>query len=266
MTELVRAMGWPAGWRGDAQVLALIGSATLVLLMGGVAASSLLGISPILVQAGTWLLWLLWLGAVFPRNATQDASRPCELPYRRAFTREILIGVGVAFTQILRPAITGVIAGGQGLGHSPQMAAGAVLVAAGLGSTALGVSALGVARTLFVFEYVDGQRAVLSSGIYRFLRHPLFLGGTLMSLGLAVWTTDQTAITLGLINTLMVPFYIRLEDRRCCTVLGPAYADYRAAVGGMVPRRRVSISTSALRRQLSGSAGPTTERNRVSRL
>jgi protein-S-isoprenylcysteine O-methyltransferase Ste14 len=265
VTELVRALGWQAGWRGDAHLLTLLGAATLAVLVASAGISSILGVSPVAVQAGTWLLWLLWLGAVFPRNATRDSSKPCELPYRRAFTREILVGVGVAFSQILHPALAGVTAGDPAAGSSPYLLAGGALVVAGFGTIALGVSALGVARTLFVFEYVRGQRAVLSSGIYRFLRHPLFLGGTTMSLGLAVCTADRTAITLGLLNACVVPFYVWLEDRRCCTILGSAYADYRASVGGMVPWRRASISASAPRRHRSGSAGPITERNRVSR-
>jgi protein-S-isoprenylcysteine O-methyltransferase Ste14 len=259
----VRALGWQAGWRGDAHLLTLLGGAALAVLLAGFFASNVLGVSPVLVQAGTWGVWLLWLGAVFPRNATRDATKPCELPYRRAFTREILLGVGVAFSQILQPALVGALAG-EPVGNPLNLLLGGALVVAGLGTITLGVSTLGVARTLFVFEYVAGQGTVLSSGIYRFLRHPLFLGGTTTSLGLAVCTANRTAITLALVNACVVPLYVWLEDRRCCTVLGAAYADYRAAVGGMVPWRRASISTSALRRHPAGSAGPTTERNRVS--
>jgi protein-S-isoprenylcysteine O-methyltransferase Ste14 len=259
-------MGWRTGWLGDAHLLALVAGVTLTVLLAGAGVSGVLGLSALMVQAGTWLLWLLWLGAVFPRNATRDASRPCRLPYRRAFTREILIGVGVAFSQILRPALVGVTAADPAISAPPNLLAGAALAAAGLGAIALGVSTLGVARTLFVFEYVRDQRAVLSSGIYGFLRHPLFLGGTTMSLGLAVCTADRTAIMLGLVNACVVPFYVWLEDRRCCTILGSAYADYRTSVGGRMPWRRVSISASARRRHPAGSVGPITERNRVSRL
>lgn len=266
MTELVRALGWRPGRRGAAHLLALLGSSTLAVLLAGAGASSVLNVSLVMVQAGTWLAWLLWLGAVFPRNATRDASRPCPLPYRRAFTREILIGVGVAFSQILRPALVGATAGAPDVSSLPYLFAGGALIAAGFGAVAFGVSVLGVARTLFVFEYVRDRRAVLSSGIYRFIRHPLFLGGTTMSLGLAVCTADRTAVMLGLVNACVVPFYVWLEDRRCCTILGSAYADYRASVGGAMLWRRVSISTSARRRQPAGSAGPITERNRVSRL
>lgn len=264
MTDLVRALGWPAGWRGDAHVFALLAGTTLALLLAAAGATSVLGVSPVAVQVIAWSGWLLWLGAVFPRNATRDASNPCALPYRRAFTREILLGVGVAFSQILRPALIGIADDPAAVG-APYLLAGGALVVAGFATIALGVSALGVARTLFVFEYVRGQRAVLSAGIYGFLRHPLFLGGTTMSLGLAVCTVDRTAIALGLINACVVPLYVWLEDRRCCTILGSDYADYRASVGGMAPWRRASISASASRRHRSGSVGPITERSRVSR-
>ncbi|HET7445094.1 MAG TPA: methyltransferase [Solirubrobacterales bacterium] len=265
MTDLVKALGWETGWRGSAHVLALLAGATLGLLLAGFVASALVGASPVLVQAAIWAGWLLWLGAVFPRNATWDASHPCAFPYRRAFTREILLGVGVAFSQILRPALIGVAEAGAATTSLAYLLAGGALVLGGFATIALGVSALGVARTLFVFEYVRGQRSILNAGIYRFLRHPLFLGGTTTSLGLAVCTADRTAIALGLLNACVVPFYVWLEDRRCCTILGPDYGAYRASVGGMVPRRRAAISASASRRQPSGRAGPITERSRVSR-
>lgn len=266
MTELVTALGWRAGRRAEAHLLALLAAATGAALLIGAGVPALLGVGPIVFQIGVWLVWLVWLGVVFPRNATQDAERPCELPYRRAFTREILLGVAVAFSQILHPALAGLLAGVPDTSSSAaNLIAGSLLVAIGFGSIVLGVAALGVARTLFVFEYVQGGRGVLRSGIYRFLRHPLFLGGTAMSLGLAICTANPTAIRLGVVNACVVPIYVWLEDRRCCTILGSAYVDYRAVVGGMVPWRRSSIIRSAPRRHATGSAGPITERKRVSR-
>lgn len=266
MTELVQALGWRAGWRGDAKLLTLIGAATLAALLLNFAIASAVGGSVVAAQIVTWLIWLAWLGAVFPRNATHDAAEPCELPYRRAFTREILVGIAVAFGQILRPALAGVAANDADLGGpTAYLVLGGALILVGLGTIALGVAALGVARTLFVFEYVRGGRAILTSGIYRVLRNPLFLGGTSVSVGLAISTADSTAIRLGVVNACVVPIYVWLEDRRCCTILGQAYVDYRAAVGGMMLRRRTAIRSSALRHKQPGRAGPITERSRVSR-
>jgi protein-S-isoprenylcysteine O-methyltransferase Ste14 len=131
----------------------------------------------------------------------------------------------------------------------------------GVGILWSGVNALGVAKTLFVYEYIAASKPVTTDGIFRFLRHPLFLGGSLLSLGLAICTNSQLAVELGAINACVIPIYVRLEDRRCCNTLGQEYMDYRAAVGGVIPRRRSAINLSALEHHPSGSIGPTTPRD-----
>jgi protein-S-isoprenylcysteine O-methyltransferase Ste14 len=242
MTELVTALGWRVSFASEMLLLAMIGGATFGLLAVGTAAAAVGPVAVIVVQVCIWILWLAWLGQAFPRNAKRDALTPCSLPYRRAFTREILFGIAVAFSQMLRPAFYGLLASGvppSGWEPAPPLVVVGVPLAM-LGATviALGVSTLGMARTLFVYEYVANARSVTVEGIYRILRHPLFLGGTAVSAGLAALTGNPVAIALALINIAVVPAYVRLEDRRCCTVLGRPYVDYQAAVGGMVPRRR----------------------------
>lgn len=245
MAELVEALGWRVNLANEVLLLAMIGGTTSVLLILGSAAAVAGPVAVISVQVCIWVLWLGWLGQAFPRNAERDALTPCPLPYRRAFTREILFGIAVAFSQMLRPAFYGLLASGvppSGWGPAPPLVVvGLPLAVLGVTVIALGVSTLGMARTLFVYEYLSTARSVTAEGIYRILRHPLFLGGTAVSAGLAALTGNPVAIALALINVAVVPLYVRLEDRRCCTVLGRPYADYRAAVGGMVPRRRSLI-------------------------
>ncbi len=245
MTELVEALGWRVSFASEMLLLAMIAGATFVLLILGTAAAAAGPVAVIVVQVCIWILWLAWLGQAFPRNAERDALAPCALPYRRAFTREILFGIAVAFSQMLRPAFYGLLASGvppEGWVPAPPLVVvGVPLAVLGLTVIAFGVSTLGMARTLFVYEYVTSARRVTVAGIYRILRHPLFLGGTAVSAGLAALTGNPVAIALALINIAVVPIYVRLEDRRCCTVLGRPYADYRATVGGMVPRRRSLI-------------------------
>jgi protein-S-isoprenylcysteine O-methyltransferase Ste14 len=245
MTELVEALGWRVSFASEVLLLAMIGGATSLLLVIGTAAAFVGPLAVIFVQVCIWMVWLGWLGQAFPKNAERDALTPCPLPYRRAFTREILFGIAVAFSQMLRPAFYGLLASGvppdAWSPEPPLVVIGVPLAVLGVGVIALGVSTLGMARTLFVYEYVASGRRLTVEGIYRILRHPLFLGGTAVSAGLAVVTGDPIAIGLALINVGVVPIYARLEDRRCCTVLGRPYADYRATVGGMVPRRRSVI-------------------------
>jgi protein-S-isoprenylcysteine O-methyltransferase Ste14 len=245
MTELVEALGWRVSFASQVFLLAMIGAATLLLLVVGTAAGVAGPAAVIFVQVCIWMLWLGWLGQAFPKNAERDALSPCQLPYRRAFTREILFGIAVAFSQMLRPAFYGLLESSvppSGWSPAPPLiVVGVPLAVLGVTVIALGVSTLGMARTLFVYEYVSSARMVTVEGIYRILRHPLFLGGTAVSAGLAALTGNPVAIALALINVGIVPIYARLEDRRCCTVLGRPYVDYRATVGGMVPRRRSLI-------------------------
>lgn len=245
MTDLLAALNWRASAGRAIWLLTVMAVSTLLILVSGIALAQLLGLPMTVLQCGIWILWLTWLGVVFPRNRRRDESVPCAYPYRRAFRREILLGVAVAFSQLLRPALSGLIADGREFPPAPSLAIGLPLLLAGLCIVTLGVSALGVARTLFVHEYTAADRAVTIVGIFRILRHPLFLGGAMASLGLAVCTGVAEAIELAVINACVIPLYVHLEDRRCCATLGPAYAEYRKAVGGAIPRRRSAARGSA---------------------
>jgi protein-S-isoprenylcysteine O-methyltransferase Ste14 len=250
MADLLKALGLSITWRHALFLIVLLGVTTLSLLLAALALPAPVEI----VQAAIWTAWLIWLGVIFPRNSRHDLQVPCALPYRRAFSRELLFGIALAFSQFLRPAVVGVDAllngsparaGLIAIGFWPMVIGGTFIV--------LGSSTLGLARTLFVYEYVPEKSEVVTTGLYRFLRHPLFVGGGLVSMGLALCTGDPTAITLGVLNACVVPVYVRLEDRRCCTVLGQEYADYRAAVGGVLPRWRSAIRLAAHVHHASGS-------------
>jgi protein-S-isoprenylcysteine O-methyltransferase Ste14 len=266
MAELLEALGWrtrPADW---IRLLALIGTVTTAILVAGLALAAATPISILAIQGGIWAAWLLWLGIVFPRNGRRDSESPCPYPYRRAFMREILIGISVAFSQFLRPTVAGAVL------HEPAtiptteaLVIGVPLLLSGAVLITVGVSALGVARTLFVHEYVAGKREVVQTSIYRFVRHPLFIGGAMTSLGLAICTGDQLAIELGLLNALVCPLYVLFEDRRCCEILGREYADYSVAVGGVVPRRRSAIKPVAQPHHDAGRIRPIAGRAQVTR-
>jgi len=257
MTELLDALNWRTSIGRAMGLIALVAGVTLLVLVSGIALAQSLGLPMPVVQAGIWALWLTWLGTVFPRNRRHDQRTPCLHPYRRAFRREILFGIAVAFSQLLRPAVIGLPTDERALPFGSSLAIGFPLLITGLSLVVLGVAALGIARTLFVHEYVRADRAVTTVGIFRVLRHPLFVGGSMASLGLAICTGATEAMELAALNVCVIPIYAQLEDRRCCAVLGPAYAEYRAAVGGTFPRRRIAIAQSALLTQIVGSRLPT---------
>jgi protein-S-isoprenylcysteine O-methyltransferase Ste14 len=263
VTELLEALGWKAGPLGRLRLIALVACATLAALAVGTALAEVSGISIAVVQTILWVVWLAWLGVFFPHNALRDASRPCALPYRRAFKREIVIGIALAFSQLLRPFAIGLLDNGVAASGWLPAAAGIGLLVAGVVFIATGVATLGVARTLFVHEYGGADPGLTTNGIYRLVRHPLFLGGMLVSLGLAICAGERIALELALINVCVLPAYSRLEDQRCCTILGLPYARYRLSVGGMLPRRRSSIDSSARWRQERESIQPIRGRSLV---
>lgn len=246
MTDLLTALDVKANAIGGVGLIAVLGGATVLFLGVGLVLVELVGVPVVLLQCAIWAVWLVWLGIVFPSHRRRDEAVPCAFPYRRAFAREILVGVAVAFSQLLRPALSGILTDGRDLPTIPYAIVGLTLAVAGVAIVYLGVAALGVARTLFVHEYIPDNKPVTVVGVFRFLRHPLFLGGSMASLGLALCTGSQAALALGLLNLCVIPLYVQLEDRRCCAALGKQYVDYRATVGAVIPRRRSAINLSAL--------------------
>lgn len=265
MAELLAALNWRTTFGRHLRLLVLVGALTLAILAGVLALAEATSISIVAAQAAIWAAWLVWLGVVFPRNGRRDSESPCAYPYRRAFFREILLGISIAFSQFLRPFAVGLLHDGTALPPADALAVGIPLAVIGATMIAVGVSALGVARTLFVHEYAPDKREVVKVGIYRIVRHPLFIGGALASLGLGICTGAETAIELALLNALVCPLYVRLEDRRCIAILGREYVDYSAAVGGVVPRRRSAIRPVAHSRHVAGKIEPIAGRAQVSR-
>jgi protein-S-isoprenylcysteine O-methyltransferase Ste14 len=263
--ELLEALGMRPSVANCLRLTAIVGAMTATLLAAALALAEATSTSIVLVQALIWIPWLAWLGIVFPRNARRDSESPCPYPYRRAFFREILFGISIAFSQFLRPAAAGLLHNGAFLHPADALFIGIPLLVTGATMIAAGVSALGVARTLFVHEYVSDRREVVKTGIYRFVRHPLFFGGAFVSLGLAICTGAEIAIGMGLLNALVCPLYVRLEDRRCIAILGCEYLSYSVAVGGVVPRRRAAIVPAAHLRHAAGRIEPIAGRAHANR-
>lgn len=256
MTDLLSALHWKVSLSRAFYLMATIATVTILALVFGAIAVAFTPVSAVVLQSSLWGLWLIWLGLVFPRSRQRDQQEPCIYPYRRAFQREILFGVAIAFSQILRPLVSGFLAANQNMSVPPLATIGLPLAIAGASILVAGISALGVARTLFVYEYVPTDKPVTAIGIFRVLRHPLFLGGAMISLGLGICTGTQSGIELGLVNACIVPIYVHLEDRRCSTALGQEYVDYRTTVGGVIPRRRSRIARSAFARHDSERMHP----------
>ena len=119
--------------------------------------------------------------------------------------------------------------------HSPEFAsiirvAGFVFVGAGI---AVAFSALGLFKkkntTTVPFETPS---TLVTSGPYRFTRNPMYVGLTLVYLGVAgtrleIWPAIVLPLLLAYINFVVIP----VEEQSLRGVFGEAYQEYGARVG-----------------------------------
>ena len=92
--------------------------------------------------------------------------------------------------------------------------------------------ALGEHYTITVFVRQD--HALVQSGPYRWLRHPLHLGLNLEMLGLAL--TRPGVVKLGLVSVCVIVLFLRnrLEERALVDALGDSYRHYRGAAWDVI--------------------------------
>lgn len=112
---------------------------------------------------------------------------------------------------------------------------GAVVMWLGLALRVWAIAALGV-RFRTTVE-VDADQTVITTGPYRWIRHPSYAGLLLIvaGLGLALGTW------LSFVACLVVPlpaivWRIRVEEAELNRVLGDAYATYQAGTKRLIPR------------------------------
>ncbi|HUU35051.1 MAG TPA: isoprenylcysteine carboxylmethyltransferase family protein [Vicinamibacterales bacterium] len=91
------------------------------------------------------------------------------------------------------------------------------------------VAGVGEAVRLWAAGHVEKSREVTSSGPYRYTRHPLYLGSTLIGIGIAVaaghlWLGLAIVAYLG--STLTAA--MRAEEAHLRDKFGPAYDEYAA--------------------------------------
>lgn len=113
----------------------------------------------------------------------------------------------------------------------------------------VGLIAAGVALRIWAAGHVEKSREVTSSGPYRFTRHPLYLGSTLLGIGFAVAANHLllgVAVVAYLAATLGAA--IRAEEAHLREKFGAAYDAYAAGTPRFVPRlhapRRAAVRAS----------------------
>ena len=76
--------------------------------------------------------------------------------------------------------------------------------------------------------------SLIVTGLYRWVRHPLYTAGLLFIWLTPVMTTSVLALNLALSAYILIGS--RLEERRLGIESGQAYADYKARVPSLIPR------------------------------
>lgn len=149
----------------------------------------------------------------------------------------ILPGVCIGVSLMGGPALQALLAGAP-LAHHGRLALAAVWLAGGTALLVGAFASIGVASAGFLYEYIDALEPITARGVYRFVRHPLFLGGVISSIGAALAFDTTLGIAGAAINLAVLPAYKLLEDRRLSDVFGHSYRAYRGDVAAFVPSLR----------------------------
>lgn len=114
----------------------------------------------------------------------------------------------------------------------PGRLAGAVVLAGiGLGIAAAGVAAFRRHGTTVNPLTPGASCAVVSGGIYRYSRNPMYLGMLMLLAGWAVWLANAAAcLLLPAFAAWIARFQIDPEERMLLDKFGPPFAAYMATV------------------------------------
>jgi protein-S-isoprenylcysteine O-methyltransferase Ste14 len=111
----------------------------------------------------------------------------------------------------------------------------------------LGIAAVGEAIRIWAAGHLNKARELASSGPYRWIAHPLYVGSSVMGVGLAIACASLTAATMivaYLVTTLTAA--IKSEENFLRRAFGDEYELYRES-----QRARRRMSPSAGRRRFS---------------
>ena len=114
-----------------------------------------------------------------------------------------------------------------------QNIVGLALVISGLAVCFVAAATLrrNYASTLVVRE----DHKLITHGIYRLARHPIYLGALMVSIGVPVYSSSPYGL---LIMSALIPLVlnrIRIEERMLTDQFGDAYRKYRAATSKLIP-------------------------------
>ncbi len=76
---------------------------------------------------------------------------------------------------------------------------------------------------------------VRAGGLFRFVRHPMYLGDLLAIVGFMLWAGDVVAIGLAAAATLFLILLTRVEDRALAARFGSSHSAWRERTWHLLP-------------------------------
>lgn len=120
----------------------------------------------------------------------------------------------------------------------------------------MSIAAVGEALRIWAAGHLNKSREVTSSGPYRWFAHPLYVGSSVMGLGLGIASHNVIIIALiALYLWLTLRAAIRSEEAFLQRTFGDGYDRYRRGdvasdrAGGQVPRRSFSVAQAIANRE-----------------
>ena len=119
----------------------------------------------------------------------------------------------------------------------------------------LAVAVVGEAVRIWAAGHLEKSREVTRSGPYRWSRHPLYVGSTIMALGIVIAARSVIAAAIAAVYmTATLTAAIRTEEAFLARAFGDAYDRYRDA-GGEPMQRRFSLARALRNREYRAAAG-----------
>ena len=107
----------------------------------------------------------------------------------------------------------------------------AALAVAGLATAASGVALFAHAHTTIHPEAPQKTSTLVTTGVYRLTRNPMYLGMAIVLVGWAAWLASPVALVgVGAFALYIYRFQIRPEEAVLAAKFGRAYAAYREQV------------------------------------
>lgn len=119
----------------------------------------------------------------------------------------------------------------------------------------IAIGMVGEAMRVWAAGHLEKSREVTTSGPYRFTRHPLYLGSSIMGLGVGV--ASRSLVVLALMVVYMgttIAAAIRTEEAFLRRQFGDAYDDY-ASSRGPVAARHFSVARAWRNKEYRAVAG-----------